>query len=513
MKLKHISKPYIILLITTITLLISLTSGNISTAIQEITPITENESITPAIAHIESTPLSAPLSTDPSTHSVIVDPATQYADFHEVSIEEAQTRLELQEEMRLLYAEIQNDPTFGGLWLEHHPNFKVVIQFTEEASLILDNYTTSEELQSVIDIRHVPNSLHELKESQSQLQGLVENFDAEAYIDIDITQNQVELYLEETDTFLAYLDSNRSPLPAHIQIVEESISRATTSNINGGLKFNSTNNVPFFSTSGFAVMNENTGVIGVTTSGHSPNTKDYLGVNLPFAGGIFSGNYDVQWHLPANYTVRNLMFNGTNNLFVTGVRHYDQQMVGETVCKYGQNTQYGCGTISSKFSSGQYIRVTHPSIDLSENGDSGGPWFVGNIAYGMMAAELDPTNDAEYMAINLVDILDLCVLRGPTSPTTPTLNGTFNNGQISLSWSNPDDICGHAIHRSTSPYFTPSDSTLVTRVKKSSVGFNTSVGVGDVNTNYTYIIRPVIGSNEPDSIRIGEFDFALFPGN
>ena len=93
---------------------------------------------------------------------LIVDTALIYADFHKVSIEEARRRLALQEEMRVIYREIQNLETFGGLWLEHDPTFKIVVQFTENGQETLQTYPLSDALNEVVEVRHVDISLHEL---------------------------------------------------------------------------------------------------------------------------------------------------------------------------------------------------------------------------------------------------------------------------------------------------------------------------------------------------------------
>lgn len=442
---------------------------------------------------------------------IVVDAAVPYASYHDVSIEEARTRVALQEEMRAIYSEIQNADTFAGLWLEHTPSFKVVVQFTGGADQMLNGYSISPELESIIEVRVVPVSLEELKEAQAEVALLIKDFQAEIHHDINLAENRVEIYVADPGALTSYLEATDVVLPDNVQVIEREIIARETSDIHGGLRFDSTG-FTSYSTSGFSVMNEDTGVIGVTTAGHSPNVKDYLNVDLPWVDEEDQGPYDIQWHLPAIYTVRNWMHNGTNNWLVIDIRPYNDQMNGETVCKYGKTTEYACGEIDTKDYLGLYIRVTSSTDDLSEPGDSGGPWFFGNTAYGSMVGDIEPGNDAYYMAINFVDVLKLCILRSPANPSVPSLNGTLGSGQVQLSWSNPDDVCGHAIYRSTSPYFTPSDLTLVGRKKRSVVGYNSPVGVGDVNSNYTYVIRPVIGFNEPESERIGEFDFVLVPG-
>jgi len=53
-------------------------------------------------------------------------------------------------------------------------------------------------------------------------------------------------------------------------------------------------------------------------------------------------------------------------------------------------------------------RINVGAYDLADSGDSGGPWFDGNTAYGTMRAKITPgTNgvgtDAVYMAVNYVE--------------------------------------------------------------------------------------------------------------
>ena len=43
------------------------------------------------------------------------------------------------------------------------------------------------------------------------------------------------------------------------------------------------------------------------------------------------------------------------------------------------------------------------SVDLAEPGDSGGLWFSGTSAFGIMTGDIEPGNDADYMAINYID--------------------------------------------------------------------------------------------------------------
>jgi hypothetical protein len=84
--------------------------------------------------------------------------------------------------------------------------------------------------------------------------------------------------------------------------------------------------------------------------------------------------------------------------------------VGKSVCKYGIATFAGCGFITRTNFIGTYVRVHSDLVDLSEPRDSGGPWYSGSIAYGLMTGDIEPGNDAYYMAINYIDFLGLGVL-------------------------------------------------------------------------------------------------------
>lgn len=91
--------------------------------------------------------------------------------------------------------------------------------------------------------------------------------------------------------------------------------------------------------------------------------------------------------------------------------------MGDFVCKWGRITRYDCGNIVSRTGIGQgpgtssldytFIIVDDGSNDLAEGGDSGGPWYEGNYAVGIMHGE-NGTN-AFYMAIDYVEAKGLTV--------------------------------------------------------------------------------------------------------
>ncbi len=109
--------------------------------------------------------------------------------------------------------------------------------------------------------------------------------------------------------------------------------------------------------------------------------------------------------------------------YVTGTKARGDQWDGEWVCKYGATTRYGCGQIVDRFFQGwgyysdnSFVRIhsfDDPGTPLSWGGDSGGPFFNGGTAYGMMHGNFFPGDgsvDAIYMPINYVQYTGLTVL-------------------------------------------------------------------------------------------------------
>ena len=113
---------------------------------------------------------------------------------------------------------------------------------------------------------------------------------------------------------------------------------------------------------------------------------------------------------------------------MTATRVRDNQSVNAYVCKYGMITGYDCGRIVDKefkptwwcsdgtacYWSPTYIKVTpeDPTGSFVEVGDSGGPWFSGTTALGIMIgyATTGETRDAVYMAVDYLSQIGVTVL-------------------------------------------------------------------------------------------------------
>ena len=177
-------------------------------------------------------------------------------------------------------------------------------------------------------------------------------------------------------------------------------------------------------TSGFAVKTSG-GTKGITTADHASNSQWYLVIfPLPLQQERLETYYDVQWHTTPLLTVKNKIrwWRDSTTRNITGTVSRSNQVIGGYVAKYGKTTNYTAGYICSKTISLAYIPNCKPTFikvdntagydPLCDYGDSGGPWFLVNNAYGMTCAK-DYYGDAYYMAVNYVSGVGVSVMTSP----------------------------------------------------------------------------------------------------
>lgn len=332
----------------------------------------------------------------------IVRDAMSYAADYNVPLDEAMRRLRLQDIVGDLDAALtsKEQATFAGLWIQHTPEFRVVVQFTRNGEATVQPYVKGGPLASLVEIRQANVSLLQLTAAQAQAARVVREVGVALNTDINVMENRVKVHVTNRTQLNTALRNANKHLSDSTDVVQ--VEKLATPAIHAGLAL--TNSC----TSGFSVYVPATGERGITTAAHCDNSILYGGKYLPLKAEAFIREYDVQWHTAPGEPVNNLMYDGTSNRSVTGTRGRDSQAIGNYVCKYGVTTRYGCGNITTKSYSpysnsfATYI-VLHASdnANLVDPGDSGGPVFNGNTAYGIISAYAN-YNDAVYMAINYV---------------------------------------------------------------------------------------------------------------
>lgn len=353
--------------------------------------------------------------------------AEYYAKYFGVSIDEAFHRFKLENAARPLENELSTKypETFAGLWVEHTPEFKVVVAFTHDGETTIKPYLQGE-LADTLELRVVKYSYSILQNVQMEFSSILNTFSIKSDSSIDIMDNCVVVNITKPDKIQLdnALQNGKLTIPENINIVTVDALAKPEVNVYGGLKLE---NLFSYCTSGFAVKNAS-GTKGILTAGHADNTLWYYWAipwNLPMQQELLGTYYDVQWHTCPGLTVQNKIrvSSGGSTVDITATKSRTNQLIGEIVSKYGEVTYYTSGTITSKNiilayipnCQATFIQIENTFLlpDLSANGDSGGPWYRGNTAYGIHCAGDDQNLYAYYMAIDYVSGLGVSVMTSP----------------------------------------------------------------------------------------------------
>jgi hypothetical protein len=346
--------------------------------------------------------------------------AASYAETFGVSVEEARSRLNDQPLAAQLEAALTAFPWFGGLFIEHKPTWRVVIQSTQPDPAELSALLAASGLADKVSVREVKYSLGGLERLQDDVQTLAS--DTSVWSFIDISRNRLEVHVSKTSDWDLVINRFGVPPPTDVIYVEADGRRPIQAVVlYGGRGLDDGAGVAQC-TSGFSVSKDSDpSTKGVVTAAHCPNTLFFFGVQLPFDAASFGGSHDEQFNRKASYAVDNLIkFDADGDTYeITGIEGRSAQSVGDYVCKYGHYGEYACGLIYSKNAwpaadvpnpDNTFILV-QPSSDLADPGDSGGPVFSDHKALGIIHAcvSTDPQCDDPslvdwmiYTAVNYV---------------------------------------------------------------------------------------------------------------
>lgn len=418
---------------------------------------------------------------DPPSEALLQDSGS-YASRVGVSVDEAIRRLRLQRQIGDLEgALVEAEPAaYAGMWIEDEPRYRVIVRFTDPgAEGRLRARLAGGALADLVETRPARWSLAELERRQKESRGLAHAVKIETNSEVNVFENRVDLFVLDPPKLNAALAAARARLPEGVAI--HRVPRLSgVEALYGGANLSTC-------TAGFTVQGTN-GELGVATAGHCGNTQSFRFIPLPFRREKDGDGYDVQWHSACELVqVTNLFETGFNKRPVNATRHRNNQTIGSFVCKWGMTTGRTCGWIESKthdpnpikdLFGGIFIRVDGRGVDLSKPGDSGGPWFIEDVAYGIHSgyAGLDE-KDSYYMAVNYLSVVGASVLTADPGacnlvPTANFTAGARIDGTANFNGSTSSDPDGYIVRWewnfddgttgvSTTPYIThlyPPDS-------------------------------------------------------
>ena len=317
------------------------------------------------------------------------------------------------------YLAASGPESYGGLYILYHPQYAVVVLSTTGDQVEMHSALADggfEVLAPFVVLRTVDYTTDSL---QRTIQLVEERAPDVAFVaDGDIRYGTVWFSTAtQADAGLLSKIIDKSSLPVPSARIEVEAAGLMTDQVNslGGLNLNHQDGTPEC-TSGFSVEpTDGTGQDGVSTAAHCPNLLEFQnGDDIDYIDCQEGGNLDAQWHrTPGREDKPWVKDSADTHRVITGRRQRSEQPIDGFVCLTRRDNDVRCGYIESKiFDPGSgfeatFIRVNGLSQDLSVGGDSGGPWWSGQLAYGIHRSEpvADPW-DAVYTAQNYLGQLN-----------------------------------------------------------------------------------------------------------
>ena len=157
--------------------------------------------------------------------------AEQYAKANGITLEEALRQLNLQKTLgeRAHLIEVNEADTFGGFWIEHKPEYKIVVAFTTDPTVSRELVRAyfSESIAAEIEIRQVEFTHEKLLEILSQTISLLRNQGiAFSSGGLDVINNRVEIMVPDINGFNDTIRSRQLELHRSIKVIEGTIELA-----------------------------------------------------------------------------------------------------------------------------------------------------------------------------------------------------------------------------------------------------------------------------------------------
>ena len=172
----------------------------------------------------QETPFPTPLSAEDLPEGVspgLAMDAQHYAEHYGIELSEAITRLTLQEPIGKMGAAIEANErdTFAGLWIQHEPDYRVVVAFTRDGESTVLKYVRDERIREIIEVRTAEATLRYLQDAQMEASRLVRGLGFQTASGINVFENRVEIYATDRTALEEALRENGKTLPDHVVII------------------------------------------------------------------------------------------------------------------------------------------------------------------------------------------------------------------------------------------------------------------------------------------------------
>lgn len=127
----------------------------------------------------------------------------------------------LQGEIGKLGAEIESKEadTLAGFWIQHKPDYRVVVAFTRDGESTIAKYVQDGPLLELIEVRTADTTLRELERAQLEAGRIVADLGFRVASGIDVKENRVEIYAQDRAGLEEALRESGEMLPDQVVII------------------------------------------------------------------------------------------------------------------------------------------------------------------------------------------------------------------------------------------------------------------------------------------------------
>lgn len=156
------------------------------------------------------------------------------------TVDEAVRRLKLQDKIVELDEKLQahKSSVFAGLWIEHTPRFRVVVQFTRGGKEVVLPYIQKGPLANEVEVQNAPFSLEQLRKSHDDVIQDIQATGVPFESDIVLQTSSINVYVTSREQLEAAMSNIGRQLPDNVQVVEVEQLAQPEANWYAGIRLN-----------------------------------------------------------------------------------------------------------------------------------------------------------------------------------------------------------------------------------------------------------------------------------
>lgn len=338
---------------------------------------------------------------DDASQSAEARDLEQIAKVKGISVAEATRRKSLIEQAAVLDEQLDGDPNYGGLRIvSTATEFFIDMRFSRAGQAAIERRGLPAGFASALKVSDGAVPRIDANRVRSLIQTAMARANLKGSITRDETTGKLVIRSLAADRIRALLGANADKVEL---IAQDDPPPPAVVNLEGGRSVTSTrlDGTGSGCTAAFGVSNGSTS--GILTGAHCvmtamnqafrATTVTTQGATLTSQNARWSTSSDFMWAAGAGHVGTNKMWDGSFSRGITGVNAAAVK-VGDTICKLGNVTGYNCASVTNSGKTwtnpdgsviGPLVELTYdnPSGNIAQCGDSGGPVFYGNVAYGV----------------------------------------------------------------------------------------------------------------------------------